>query len=59
MFLLYIEKGRDRHGLRIQKSRGQIRSAHGPGCLMTIGRYGQTSLKKPKKLKYAKNLPTL
>jgi len=26
---------------------------------VTVGRYGQTSLKKPKKLKKAKKLPTL
>jgi hypothetical protein len=43
----------------IQKGRGQLRSAHGPGCYIAVGRYGQTSLKKPKKLKNAKKLPTM
>jgi hypothetical protein len=54
-FLPENKKGRDGHGPVHKKGRGQLWSAHGPVDPFRSGRYGQTSLKKPKKAKKSEN----
>jgi hypothetical protein len=51
------KKGRDRHGPVRKKRPWAALVCPRPGCSVSVRRYGQTSLKKPKKLKKAKKLP--